>query len=184
MRVRALALVLVFLVALPALAANIRDLKATWSGKAMELSWVLEGAFPDEVREQIQSGDELRFTCTVQLRRKRSFLDKLVASREVTLTVRFSNLTKMYSLTRSIDGTVTDQDVTERAGDMLTWMSRFKDPALFDSGDLDESGTYYLKVKAKLLERPHLLLIPGSLETGWAEVPPFAIRIDRGEVEP
>ena len=150
--------------------------------RSVFVSWSLDGAFGSEVRERIESGLELSFDFTVELKRSRSRLpDKTVAEREVTVSVRYSNLTKMYTLSRRVDGTVTDQDVTERRNAMIEWMTAFKDLELFEPRDLDGSGSYYVKLQAKLSDRFFLMFWPSDVKTDWVQSQPFVVELPEGE---
>ena len=157
-------------------AAAIGDPLLEREGEGLKLSLRLENGFTPEIQERILSGLEVPFEYTVRLRRKRGGLtDKSVSERFVLVTVQYSNLTKMYTLTRSIDGTVIDADVTERAEAMRSWMAEFKGLKLFDARDIEERGRYYVRVKAKLLGRSKMLFIPWDLETPWIESGPVII---------
>ena len=162
-------LLVVLLLTADAGAAEISKPDVALDGGVLRVSWALEGAFPPELRERIDSGIELEFVFLAELRRKRRrFFDDEVSQREVSVSVRYSNLTKMYRLARRVDGTVTEQDLTERENEMLSWMTAFHDVELFDQRDLERPGTYYVKLKGKLLDRYRLLFIPSDLETDWA----------------
>jgi hypothetical protein len=134
------------------------------------LSLELSDAFPEEIRSRIRSGLEVSFEYTVKLRRvRRGFMDKTVSERYVGVSVQYSNLTKMYKMTRRVDGTVIDTDVTERADRALEWMTRLVDLPLFEQRDFDGSGTYYVKIQVELLNRFRMLFVPWDLESPWTE---------------
>jgi hypothetical protein len=158
-------------------ASEIRDLDVAASPAGWRVSLRLVDAFSDEVEGRLQSGLEVAFEYTLRLRRKRGgFGDKTVSERYVVVAAQYSNLTKMFKVTRRIDGTVTDSDVTDDPEVMKEWMTRLEGLPLFDGRDFDRSGTYYLRVKAKLMHGFRMLFIPWDVETDWSESP--AIRVD------
>lgn len=137
-------------------------------------------AFDEPIERRLDAGLEVTFEFIVQLRRKRSsFFDKTVVERYVVVTARYSNLTKMYKLTRRVDGAVLGTELTDRADVMQRWMTRFDDLVLFDGRDLQHRGTLYVRAKVKLLRRVRLLFVPADIETPWIEGE--RMRFDRGE---
>jgi hypothetical protein len=150
-------------------AAEIRDLVVSRTEEGLSVTLRLADAFPPEIQNRIQSGLEVAFQYTVRLRRKRGGFDKTVADREVVVSVQYSNLTKMYKVTRRIDGAVIDADVIDRPDAVRAWMTEISQLQLFGGRDLAGSGTYYVRVKASLLSRFKMLFIPWDLEAGWVE---------------
>ena len=163
-----------------AAAAELDGVRLEQKGGRLDLSAHLEGAFPEEIQGRIRSGLEVSFEYTVRLRRRRSrIMDKTVSERYVVTSVQYSNLTKMYKVTRTIDGAVVASDVTDRPDLMRTWMTSLDHVPLFDERDTETPGTYYARIRAKLLGRFAMLVIPWDLETGWAETEPMPIRRER-----
>ena len=118
----------------------------------------------------------IEFEHTLRLKRhRRRFLDKTVSERYIAVTAQYSKLTKMYKLTRRIDGTVTASELTDREERMRDWMTAVDPVLLFDQRDLASSGTYYVRVRTKLHRRFKLLFVPADIETDWAESRRFRI---------
>ena len=163
-----------FLLALGAVgevsAAEIRDLSLVRSGEGFEVSFRLAGDLPPEIEARLRSGVEVSFEFTVALKRRRSGLpDKTVSERYVTAFARLKTVTRMYQVSRSLDGTVVDLDETDDRATVNRWLTAFDRLKLFDGRDLDGPGLYYVRVRAKLLASVKALVIPWGLDTSWAE---------------
>ena len=100
---------------------------------------------------------------------RNGFLDKKLSERYVLVSVKFNNLTKMYRVSRQVDGTVLEDDLMDDREAVTRWLSEVERLKLFDSRDVSGSGRYYVKVKAKLDSRVKALVIPWNLETAWGE---------------
>lgn len=130
----------------------------------------LTGELPSDVEERLAAGQDTAFEYLVQLRRSRkNFADKTVFERYVVVTARYNSLTRMYSLSRRVDGTVVDSELTDRESVMRQWMVELLELGLFDVADFEAAGSHYVRVKVKLQSRYKLLFVPADVETEWRE---------------
>jgi len=154
----------------PAEAAEIQEASSELSGGTLQVSLLLEGAFSADIEERLEAGLEVGFEYQVRLRRRRRrFIDKTVSERRVMVTAQFSNLTRMYKLTRQIDATVVATDLTDRREDMRHWMTQLEALEMFGGRDLERPGEYYVSARVKLLRRFRLLFLPADVQTEWRE---------------
>jgi len=155
---------------------QIAQIETEVDGDGIRVAARLVDAFPREVEQRLESGLEISFEYKVRLRRRRRRIpDRTVSERYVVVTTQYSSLTRMFKLSRRVDGTVIDSDLTERAEVMRDWMTRLDHLLLFEPRDYDSPGQYYVSVKTKLQRRFELLFIPADVETPWAESERFVV---------
>src|SRR3954451_7296016 len=69
------------------------------------VSFKLDEALTDDIRAAIQSGLTVKFVYKVELRRSSAgWVDRTIASAVVGASVKFDNLTRRYSVTRTLGG--------------------------------------------------------------------------------
>ena len=114
----------------------------------------LTDAFNDHVRTAIHSGLTITFIYDVELRRGASlWIDRTMASSQVSADVRFDNLTRRYHVTRRWDGRMDRVEVLEREEDVRDWLTNFDKLSLFSNAILEPNAEYYLRVRAKTTPR-------------------------------
>jgi hypothetical protein len=152
-------------VAAPAAADSVRVVPLVRATEVL-VSMELADGFTDEVRAIVHSGLRTTFTYTVELRLAVPFwIDQTVATATVATSVQFDNLTRRYTLMRTIDGRVADVLVTEdeaRVRDALTTFTRLP---LFSTAGLEANREYYVRVRAQLSPRKSGFVWP------WASGP-------------
>jgi len=118
------------------------------------VSLKLTDAFTDEVRAAIQSGMNTSFVYDIELKRGSTlWLDRTIEATTLTATVRFDNLTRRYTLTRTQDGRIDRADSTDREDDARIWLTEFERLPLFSSTSLEANAEYYLRVRAHATPR-------------------------------
>jgi uncharacterized protein DUF4390 len=119
------------------------------------VSFRLADAFTDDVRAAVHSGLTISFVYDVDLKRSSSlWLDRTIASTEVTATVRYDNLTRRYHVTRMLDGRIERASHTEREEDARAWLTtEFDRLPLFSSARLEANSEYYVRVRAHTTPR-------------------------------
>lgn len=161
LRVMAAGMALAALWAAPARAQSIRITPVARDERLL-VSFELEDAYSDEVRNAIQSGLQTSFTYDVELRRATSlWVDRTVAAAQVTATVRFDNLTRRYQVSILHDGRMdAPPAVTEDERTVQTAVSSFQRLPLFDTRLLEPNADYYIRVRARLRPRSNWSILP------------------------
>ena len=116
----------------------------------------------DEVREVIASGLRTTFTFDVELRMVvPTWVDRTIATAVITTADQYDNLTRQHRLTRTIDGRVEDNLVTEDEALARKWLTNLSRVPLCETSKLDPNRDYYVRISAR--ERPR-----GASIFGWA----------------
>jgi hypothetical protein len=113
------------------------------------------------VREAIASGLRTTFTYDLELRMPvAGWVDRTIATAVVTTTSQYDNLTRRYTLSRSIDGRVVEAIVTDNEAIVRQWLTTLKRLSLAQATQLDPSREYYVRIRAN--RRPS-----GASLLGW-----------------
>lgn len=134
------------------------------------VSFALDEGFTDPVRALIRSGLRTTFTYTVDLRLKvPAWVDRTVATAVVATTVEYDNLTRRYTITRSLDGRTQESRVIDDEAVVQQMMTDFERLPLFRTGVLQEHRDYYIIVRAEARPRSGVVLWPwGGAVSGFA----------------
>ena len=109
----------------------------------------LSDAYTADLREVIGSGLRTTFTYTVELRLKvPMWVDRIVESAVVTITVQYDNLTRRHSVSRLLDGRVEDAKVTEDETAVREWLTAFDKLPLFRTYRLEPNREDHVVVRA------------------------------------
>lgn len=121
------------------------------------VSFRLEQELTDEIRAAIHSGMTVSFIYKVDLRRGSSiWLDRTMATTEVRASVRYDNLTRRYTLSRSMDGRMGMGGVETTDSEEVAWKwltNDFERLPLFRSLTLESNAEYYVRVRAHTAPR-------------------------------
>jgi hypothetical protein len=159
-------------------ASEITAVKTELAGDTLFVSWKLTGAFTQDVVDRLKSGMELQFKFILRLNRFRdNFADKKVSEKTLIASVRYSNLTRSFFLVRILEGTVIENDVVEQEETMKQWLTVFDRVEVFNYRDLNVTGTYYVRLKAELMNKNFLLFFPYSRGTKWVNSDKFEFRV-------
>ena len=113
------------------------------------VSFTLNDGFTEEVRAAIQSGLKSTFTYAVDLRLDvPGWVDRTMGTSTATSSVEYDNLTRRYSLSRSIDGKVVETHVTEDERTVRQWLTSLQRLPLFRTYMLENNREYYVSVRA------------------------------------
>ena len=89
------------------------------------------------------------------------WLDSTLATTEITATVRYDNLTRVYHVTRMQDGRIERAETTEREEDARARLTTdFDKLPLFSSAALEANSEYYVRVRAHTTPRNASFLWP------------------------
>ena len=112
------------------------------------VSFELNDAYNDAVREAIASGLRTTFTYELELRTP-AWIDRTVATTIVAATDQYDNLTRRHTLTRTVDGRVEDVLVTEDDAVVKTWLTKWIRVPVADTAKLDPARDYYVRVTTR-----------------------------------
>jgi len=119
------------------------------------VSFKLALELTDDIRAKIHSGMLVSFIYKVDLRRGSSiWFDRTLASAVVKATVKYDNLTRRYSITRTFDGQMQRPETTDSEEVAWAWLTnQFDRLPLFSSVTLESNGEYYVRVRAHAAPR-------------------------------
>jgi uncharacterized protein DUF4390 len=112
------------------------------------VSFELNDAYNDAVREAIASGLRTSFSYQLELRTP-AWIDRTVGTTIVTATDQYDNLTRRHTLTRTVDGRVEDVLVTEDDAIVKTWLTKWSRVPVADTAKLDPTRDYYVRVTTR-----------------------------------
>ena len=115
------------------------------SGDRVVVSFELNDAYNDAVREAIASGLRTTFSYDLELR-ARAWVDRTIGPAVVATTDRYENLTRRHTLTRTVDGRLDDVLVTEDDAVVKTWLTKWNRVPVADTSRLDPAREYYVRV--------------------------------------
>jgi len=112
------------------------------------VSFELNDAYDEAVRDAIASGLRTSFTYTLELRTP-AWIDRTIGTTIVTTTDQYDNLTRRHTLTRTVDGRVDEVLVTEDNAVVKTWLTKLSRVPVADVAQLDAARDYYVRVTTK-----------------------------------
>ena len=118
------------------------------SDNRVVVSFELNDAYTDAVREAIASGLRTTFSYELELRTP-GWIDRTVGTAIVSTTDLYDNLTRRHTLTRSVDGRVEDALVTEDDAVVKTWLTKWTRVPVVDTARLDPARDYYVRVTTR-----------------------------------
>ena len=118
------------------------------SDNRVVVSFELNDAYNDAVREAIASGLRTTFTYELQLRTP-AWIDRTIGTTIVATTDQYDNLTRRHTLTRTVDGHVEDVRVTEDDAVVKTWLTKWSRVPVADTAKLDPTRDYYVRVTTR-----------------------------------
>lgn len=127
----------------------------------VSISFELSDAYTDDVRAAIGSGLRTTFTYDVDLRMSvAAWFNRTIASVVVTNSDQYDNLTRRHTMTRLIDGRVSETLTTDDEAVVRKWLTTVSRMPLCKTSKLDANREYYVQISARA--RPNR----GSL-LGW-----------------
>jgi hypothetical protein len=112
------------------------------------VSFELNDAYTEAVREAIASGLRTTFTYELELRTP-AWIDRTVGTTIVAATDQYDNLNRRHTLTRTVDGRVEDVLVTEDDAVVKTWLTKWTRVPVADTARLDPARDYYVRVTTR-----------------------------------
>jgi hypothetical protein len=142
-----IALVVVLLAMAPLRADTLRIVPSVL-GNRVVVSFELNDAYNDVVRDAIASGLRTTFTYELELRTP-AWIDRTVGTTIVSTTDVYDNLTRRHTLTRTVDGRVEGALVTEDDAVVKTWLTKWTRVPVADTAKLDPARDYYVRVTTR-----------------------------------
>jgi hypothetical protein len=124
------------------------------------VSFDLSDGLTADVRDAIRSGLSTTFSYDVELRRASAWLDSTIAEVTISATVRFDNLTRLYQMSRTVDGRPEAARPTEDADAVARWMTHVDRLPLSRTSSLEANAEYYVRVRAHTRPRTGWFLWP------------------------
>jgi hypothetical protein len=115
------------------------------SDNRVVVSFELNDAYTESVRDAIASGLRTTFTYELELRTP-AWIDRTVGTTIVATTDQYDNLTRRHTLTRTIDGRVEGALVTEDDAVVKSWLTKWIRVPVADTARLDPARDYYVRV--------------------------------------
>lgn len=109
------------------------------------VSFELNDAYTDAVRDAIASGLRTTFTYQLELRTP-AWIDRTVGTTIVATSDQYDNLTRRHTLTRTIDGRIEGALVTEDNEVVKSWLTKWIRVPVADTAKLDPARDYYVRV--------------------------------------
>jgi Domain of unknown function (DUF4390) len=137
------------------------------------VSFKLDEPLTEEIRSAIQSGLTVKFVYKVQLRRSSAgWFDRTIASAVVTASVKYDTLTRLYHISRAVDGRMEFAETTPKED--VAWSTLTRDFArlsLFRGASLETNAEYYVRVSANASPRNAAFVWPwqGDDAVGFAK---------------
>jgi hypothetical protein len=114
------------------------------------VSFELEDAYTEPVRDAIASGLRTTFTYELELRTEVPvWLDRTIVTATVAASDQYDNLTRRHTLSRTVDGRVEEVLVTDDAAIVKAWLTTWTRLPLCDTSKLDPTRDYYVRISAR-----------------------------------
>jgi len=156
--------------------ARLTDVIVTNTRDDLLVYLTVEGAFTEEMENAIKSGVAATFSFFVNLYRTRNWwLDKKIAERTITHTIKYDNLKKKYRIQRSWEA---EPHITQSFSEAKKLMTEVDSLNLIPLAELQKGTAYQIQAKAELSKRTlplklHYVIFFMSLwdfETDWYSI--------------
>jgi hypothetical protein len=133
------------------------------------VTFELADAYTQEVRDAIASGLRTTFTYDVELRMPvAGWVDRTIATAVITTSSQYDNLTRRHTLSRAIDGRVTEVVLTDNEALVREWLTTLKRVPIYQASRLDASHDYFVRIRARRRPTGTSLFGLASTVTGQA----------------
>jgi uncharacterized protein DUF4390 len=130
------------------------------------VSFKLDEGLTDQIKDTIQSGLTFKFVYKVELRRaSAAWFDRTISDAVVAATVKYDNLTRRYTVTRAVNGSIDWSDTTTREDEAWRWLTNdFVRMSLFRNVALEANAEYYVRVRLNASPRNSSFLWPWAAD--------------------
>lgn len=141
------------------------------------VSFNLRNGFGKETEQELLSGIRVRFDYSVELKKARPLLpDKTVKRSVITMSAKYNNLTKQFTLTRQVNGDFTAISITDSLAEAKSFLCTVSEERAFSTSSLTPGEKYYLQAKADLKTKIKFFIIPWNISTFWRKSSSFFFR--------
>ncbi|HEV3139757.1 MAG TPA: DUF4390 domain-containing protein [Vicinamibacterales bacterium] len=128
------------------------------------VSYELADAYNAAVKDAITSGLRTTFTYDLQLRTKvPAWIDRVIATVNVTVSDQYDNLTRRHHLTRMVDGRIDGDTSTEDDAVVKAWLTTGTRVPLCETSHVDSTRDYYVRVTAQTRPGTGFLGLPRTV---------------------
>ncbi len=156
---------------------SLHELIITHTDQEVLLYSALQGGFPQELLEAVESGIPTTITFYMKLYRRRGiWFDEEVLSKTIKHIVKYDALKKEYRVSE-INGLFSSIKVTRNRPTMVQWMSEIDGQPLIPFHLLQPGEEYYVRVMAdmKAVKSPFPLSYIPFLASLWDTGTPWAV---------
>ena len=157
--------------------ATVTDLRVEPTQERILLSFRLESAFGEDIRQRIESGLATGFSFRIRLLRDRKrWFDKALATTELQVVAMYNAVTREYLINYKHDGDLIESRVVRDVDALEEAMTRVEQLPAFALEDLSLTSSQRrlrLRIRAELGTKTILSLIPTTITTEWAESAKF-----------
>src|SRR4026209_2940989 len=140
------------------------------SGNRVLVSFELNDAYNEAVREAIASGLRTTFAYQLELRTP-AWIDRTVGTAMVATTDQYDNLTRRHTTTPPIYGRCASVLVPEETAIVKTWLTKWSRVPVADTAKLDPARDYYVRVTTRTRPLGGSLLGVSTTLTGQVNSP-------------
>ena len=134
----------------PAVAQESLRITPTVRDSRVLVSFELTDAFNQAVHEAIASGLRTTFTYELELRTVvPGWIDRTIAKTVVSTSDQYDNLTRRHTLTRTIDGRIEEETVTDDESVVRNWLTKWTRVPVSDTSKLDATRDYYVHITTR-----------------------------------
>ena len=153
--------------------ASLQDIVLDSKNKNLTLSFTLEHAFSEEMKEVILSGTPITFTFSVELREIKDFwIDKKIVDIKIDHMLKYNALKKEFVIKRS--GEIDEVLVTKSFVEAQSLMSTIRSLKILPFNWLENGNRYQIATKAELSKAN----LPFDLRTAMFFSPPWGFETD------
>ncbi|MCP3962823.1 MAG: DUF4390 domain-containing protein [bacterium] len=156
--------------------ARVTDLRLSFDGQRILLSFKLLGAFDENLRKRVDSGLPTSLTFDLELvRSRKSWFDKAVDSGTLQVLAMYNAVTREYLINFKHDGDLIESRVVKDATELERAMTEFTDFMVFSTEGKNPRQRLRVRVRAELRTKTVFFFIPSTVHTDWAETRKFRL---------
>jgi hypothetical protein len=150
--------------------ARIEELGVTLEGAQVLARWELRDAFDQKLRERVESGLPTSIVYRIELQRDRKrWYDRQLAATSLEVVALYDAVAREFTVNFKLDGKLIESRTVRDRLELAAAMTRIGPLPVFTLEPMPGRPRLLVKVKAELGSRMILLLIPATIDTGWAE---------------
>jgi len=147
---------------------KIADLRFRVERGDFVVSFNLKDGFGRDTEQELLSGIRINFDYVVELKKPRFlFPAKTIKHSVITTSAKYNSLTKQFTLTRQVNGTITAFSITDELSKAKRFMCTVPEEKVFSTSSLTPGERYYIQVKADLKTKIRFFVIPWNISTFW-----------------